>query len=175
MSTKWPARDPGQTPDITGRPDEPWWTRQAIVWMDEHLTKDMSVLEWGAGASTPWLAARCGRLRTIEHNLEYAALAAAALREDGRDPARFNVTVLPLGPAYYAYRDEQYDAAIIDGRMRVHCCRNAIRMLKPGGILLLDNAERSQYAEARAMLAGWPVVETDNGMWRTNIWIKPNA
>lgn len=175
MSAKWPARSDGQTPDITGCPDEPWWTRQAITWMDEHLKKDMRVFEWGAGASTPWLAARCARLTTIEHNWEYARLAAGALKEAGMDPVKYNVTFRPLGASYYQCVDGEYDAMVIDGRMRVHCCQSAIRVLKSGGILLLDNAERKEYAAARAMLSGWSVIETSNGIWQTNIWIKPNA
>lgn len=166
----WPAREHG--PDLTGRSDEPWWTRQAITWMDKHLANDMSIIEWGAGASTPWLAARCWRLTTIEHDLGYVKLASAALKEANRDPDQYAVTHRPLGAGYYDVQDA-YDAAIIDGRMRVHCCASAIRVLKSGGILLLDNAERKGYTAARAMLAGWPVVETSNGIWHTNIWIKP--
>lgn len=166
----WPARE--HSPELTGRSDEPWWTREAITWMDAHLTKEMSILEWGAGASTPWLAARCGRLTTIEHNLEYVKLATAALKEAGLDPKLYSVTHRPLGAGYYDIQDA-YDAAIVDGRMRVHCCESAVRVLKPGGILLLDNAERKEYAAAITMLSGWPVIETSNGVWHTNIWIKP--
>lgn len=170
----WPARAAGQTPDVTGRPDEPWWTRQAVTWMDRHLTGDMSVLEWGAGASTPWLAARCGRLMSIDNNPVYAKMAATALREAGMDPERYSVTVRPLNASYCDVQGS-FDAAIVDGRLRVMCCERAARLLVPGGILLLDNAERARYAPAREMLFGWPVIETDNGIWRTNIWIKPNA
>jgi len=169
----WPARE--HAPDVTGRPDEPWWTRVAITWMEAYLKPTMNVLEWGAGASTPWLAARCGRLLSIEHNPEFAGLAVMALEEAGRDLTRYTVIPKPIGPGYYGCVQGEYDAAIIDGRMRVHCCRRAVPMLKSGGILLLDNAERKEYGAARALLAGWPVVETNNGIWHTNIWTKPNA
>lgn len=170
---QWPLRAKDQPPEVTGRPDEPWWTRKAIEWMDAHLTKDMNVLEWGAGASTSWLAARCGRLTSIEHNPEYARLVGAALKEAGMDPDRYSVTFRPLGVGYHQYVDGEYDAAIIDGRMRVNCCERAMELLKSGGMLLLDNAERKEYAKARTLLSTWPVIETENGIWHTNIWIKP--
>jgi len=172
---QWPERAQEQTPDATGRPDEPWWTRQAIAWMDEHLTKDMSVVEWGSGASTLWLAARCGQLRSIESDPEYWKWASAALREAGLPSHKYSVELRPLNVNYYEIVQGKYDAAIIDGRMRVACCQRAMRILVPGGILLLDNAERAKYEKARTMLSGWPVIETSNGIWHTNIWIKPNA
>lgn len=170
---RWPARAWDQTPDVTGRPDEPWWTRAAINWMDEHLTRDMSVVEWGAGASTPWLAARCGRLRSIDNNPLYRDLADRALREAGFPEDRYTVELYPLTARYYECVKGTFDGAIVDGRLRVFCCKRAAELLVPGGILLLDNAERERYAAARYMLAKWPVIETSNGIWHTNIWIKP--
>lgn len=172
---QWPARAREQTPDVTGYPDEPWWTRQAITWMNHHLTKDMRVVEWGAGASTPWLAARCGSLRSVDNNPAFQKLADRALREAGYSQDRYTVECHPLNASYYECIDGTYDVAIVDGRMRVLCCRRAAQVLIPGGILLLDNAERERYAEARSMLAECVVLETNNGIWNTNIWIKPNA
>ena len=172
---QWPARAKEQTPEVTGRPDEPWWTRAAITWMDEHLTMDMRVIEWGAGASTPWLAARCGRLRSIDNNPLYADKAAEALLEAGLPRDRYSVEVRPLNASYYGCVQGKFDAAIVDGRLRVLCCKRAAELLVPGGILLLDNAERKEYAAARELLSAWPLVATNNGIWTTNIWTKPNA
>lgn len=170
----WPARE--HDAHLTGLPDEPWWTRRAITWMDQYLSREMSVVEWGAGASTPWLAARCGRLRSIDNNPAYRDMAEAALRELGFPPDRYSVEVRPLGPVYYeCVRGERFDVAVIDGRLRVPCCERAIQVLVPGGILLLDNAERSRYEKARSLLSCWPVVETSNGIWCTNLYRKPNA
>lgn len=170
---KWPDR--AQSSDLTGRPDEPWWTREAITWMEEHLTANMDAVEWGAGASTAWLAIRCRSLLSIEHNPEFAKMAAADLKESHRDPGLYTVMLRPLGISYYQCFTGSFDVAVIDGRMRVLCCERAAQALKPGGILLLDNAERKEYAKARSILSAWPVIETNNGFWQTNIWIKPNA
>jgi predicted O-methyltransferase YrrM len=83
------------------------------------------------------------------------------------------VTLHPLGAGYCECVQGSHDAAIVDGRLRVKCCERAMQALKSGGILLLDNAERKQYQKARTMLAHWSVIETNNGIWHTNIWIKP--
>jgi len=174
----WPARPEVHTPDKTGRPDEPWWTRDAITWMDRHLTGDMNVLEWGAGASTPWLARRVGYLTTMEHGEEWFERAGQALRELDL-PDRWQLVSRPLCPLYiseaiwYAQDHGGIDAAIVDGRMRADCCERVMQDLKPGGILLLDNAERKEYERARRLLSDWPVLRTDNGIWRTDIFTKP--
>lgn len=172
---RWPARAKDQPPDVTGRPDEPWWTRAAITWMDEHLSREMSVIEWGAGASTPWLAARCGRLRSIDNNPLYRDMATAALKEAGFPGDRYSVELYPLTARYYECATGKFDAAIVDGRLRVLCCKRVAECLVPGGILLLDNAERQQYAPAREMLSSWPVIKTNNGLWETHIYRKPDA
>lgn len=170
---EWPPRAKEQTPEITGRPDEPWWTRQAITWMDEHLKPHMCVLEWGAGASTFWLAQRVAFVRTIEHDQKWIMLVTKML--DGPAAERVIIDHLRLGEEYSGSVSGEYDAVIVDGRFRVQCCRQAVKVLKPGGILLLDNAERPKYAAARALFSGWPVIETSNGIWHTNIWTKPST
>lgn len=37
---------------------------------------------------------------------------------------------------------EYYDIIIVDGKQRAKCCKEAIRKLKNGGIIILDNSER---------------------------------
>ena len=49
----------------------PWFAPGAIIWLDEHLTKDMTVLEFGAGGSTPFFARRCKWVTSIETSREW--------------------------------------------------------------------------------------------------------
>ncbi len=65
-----------------------------------------------------------------------------------------------------------YDVVVVDGRERVRSVSIAAPLLKPGGILVLDNAERERYAEVRKILSSWEVTETSNGIWRTDIYRK---
>lgn len=166
----WPARPEGHTPDKTGNPWEPWWTREAITWMDQYLKANMNVLEWGAGASTVWLAQRVRYLLSVEHDQQWADLIGGQL--EPYKEGHF-IDCLPLGFEYCEPPAEELDAAFVDGRLRVFCCIYAGQKLSSGGILLLDNAEDPTYAEVHELLKDWPVIRTDNGIWRTDIWTKP--
>ena len=40
---------------------------------------------------------------------------------------------------------EQYDLIIIDGADRINCARNAVKSLKPSGVIIWDNSDREEY------------------------------
>jgi hypothetical protein len=40
------------------------------------------------------------------------------------------------------------DLVLVDGRARVHCIREGFELLRPGGVLLLHDAQRAAYHEA---------------------------
>ncbi|MDB5255741.1 MAG: FkbM family methyltransferase, partial [Chitinophagaceae bacterium] len=40
---------------------------------------------------------------------------------------------------------KKYDVVIVDGRDRNQCLEQGIQSLKPGGVVILDNSERSKY------------------------------
>lgn len=151
----WPCRSAKETPDITGRADEPWWTREAITIMDSFLHPDMDVVEWGSGASSIWLAARCGSLITIDSNPGFYNMVRAALQKAGYAKEKYCAVLRPLDYRYYTCAQGIYDVAIVDGRTRVACCNHAVGILKPGGLLLLDNAERPRYQLILKQLSSW--------------------
>lgn len=175
-----PSRLAECTPDKTGRADEPSWTREAITWLDNYLKVNPQsfVVEWGSGSSTGWLADRAGRLLSIEHDPEWANRIGGPLSRRP-DAWRHSLRRVPLGPAYYRMPQPYCDVAIVDGRLRVFCCERAMEILAPGGILILDDAQRAEYAEVHELLKDWTVVRTTNGIevdgapWRTDIWTKP--
>src|SRR3990167_4328675 len=64
-----------------------------------------------------------------------------------------------LPKPYYSianlFPDEYFDLILVDGRNRKGCILHAIRTLKRGGVLMLDNAERPYYKKAIELLEGW--------------------
>lgn len=44
----------------------PWITFPAIRWLDQHLTSEMTIFEWGSGASTLYFAKRSKKVISIE-------------------------------------------------------------------------------------------------------------
>jgi hypothetical protein len=148
--------------------DLPWWTFAAIDAVEAHLSKKggkARVFEFGAGASTVWLAKRCHEVITVEHDVPFAQ----SMRPAFSAYKNIDIHIRPPSTAiddkstarskrkgyttqsfddYVASIDRQegpFDLIIIDGRARLACLAKARHRLKPDGIILFDNSDRAEY------------------------------
>lgn len=146
--------------------DVPWWTFEAADAVEEFLRErpDARVFEWGAGASTLWLARRTGSVTSVEHDLEWAAKLEPLLPDNatvrlvtprGTDApvvgsARPGCEELDFGAYVDAIDDEpgSFDLIVIDGRAREACLEAALGRLADGGLVVFDNVERERYRAA---------------------------
>src|SRR5438309_11109525 len=54
---------------VAGRiAQQPWLSYRAIKCLDQLIGQDWSMLEFGCGMSTLWLARRCGFIYSVEHD-----------------------------------------------------------------------------------------------------------
>lgn len=128
--------------DARGEP-VPWMTYPAIEFLRQFDFRSGAVLEWGAGYSTLWWAARARRVVSVETNAAWVA----RLRE--RAPA--NVEMITTAPTVQgAMRalnasEDTFDVIVVDNEaeLRLTCCRSSVAKLKSGGILVLDNSDRA--------------------------------
>lgn len=178
----------------------PLVTYGALEWLEAHLDPDARVFEWGSGASTLYLAARVGELVSVEHDPVWHHRVGAALKERGIDGCRQVLAEPePSGPEtppelvsgrrrwrglsferYVAsidgHPEGHFDLVCVDGRQRVACGLRALSRIRPDGHLLLDNADRDDYAPLRTALAGCEVHDFDGlgpgqaRPWRTTVW-----
>lgn len=164
----------------------PWITHEAFLLLDQYMnTHDHpNILEFGAGASTIWLSKRTKNLVSVEHNIKFFNLISEKLTNS---PESFPVKHIFHKTPYYSVCDifpnDYFDLIVIDGRNRKGCIKNAIRILKPNGILILDNAERPYYQGGKDLLSSWKVYSfIQNGPdscnftypnWTTNCYVKP--
>jgi hypothetical protein len=173
----------------TGDVYEPWLVREAIEWLRARLNGKMRGLEWGCGTSTEWFCSRLGSLISVEHNVEWAAKVLNHMKQFPSCSGKWGLLVIPgstnqqEGKAYLGndglfhkeYADLSwvkgpFDFICVDGRARNACLRTALRLLRrPGGVLVLDNAQRKKYNRA-VIPAGWRKSEWNNGVWRTAVW-----
>ena len=138
--------------DGRGRPI-PWMTYGAIHFLEQRVTEQMHVFEFGAGSSTLWWAERVGSLTSCEHDpkwCEHISNLAA-----GMD--RVTVLCEPLPPEgrypeMVLEQDAAFHIVVVDGRYRVQCARNALDALQPDGVILWDNTDRARYQEGVAYL-----------------------
>jgi tRNA A58 N-methylase Trm61 len=142
--------DNQQALDRNGEP-LPWVTYSFIDFIQNRLSNDMKIFEFGSGSSTLYYAKRVKQVVSVEHDEswynkivkskpENAEMIFSKL-ERGGEYARKAVT---LG--------QKFDIIIVDGRDRVNCCKNSIEALNPAGVIVLDDSERKEYDAARDFL-----------------------
>lgn len=181
------------------KPDYPWLTRDSIAILEQWLRPDHRVIEFGSGGSTLYFAARCAHLVSYEHDKSWHRKVRSRLDELGYVNAE--LLCFPLDDPRYcdhvcSIADQSVDLILIDGRRRGECTWNAIPKLKPGGILVIDNAERYLARHSCASVswpldaqtnppsghhwrmiaehtASWESEWTDNGIWTTLILHRP--
>jgi hypothetical protein len=128
----------------------PWWNVAATREVAEYLRArpNARVFEYGAGASTIWLARHAASVASVEHHAEWH-------QRLGKEVVRFPNIQLDHreieGDAYIGAIEEAggtFDLIVVDGRRRTECLARAIPHLAPGGIILLDDSGRARYRSA---------------------------
>jgi len=156
----------------------PWITYGAMDWLANHLTKEMTIFEWGSGGSTAYFSRRVKRVITIEHDPIWYQDVANALEKKGYKNASLKlvepVAANNINPWYTStdanyigksfepyitaidgYADSFFDVVMVDGRARPGCMRQALVKVKHNGYLILDNSDRAEYASGQALLVNW--------------------
>ena len=151
------------------RLDLPWWTLRATRLIDRFLAKrpGARVFEYGAGASTVFLARRAREVISVEHDPLWRDLVARKLQ--GYPNATLDLVEAPPATTSTGYWSQHpawsgrdfadyvraidrheglFDLIVIDGRCRVRCLNAAIGRVKADGIILFDNAGRRRYRAA---------------------------
>lgn len=116
----------------------PWLSVAATAYLGRLLRLDMHVLEHGSGGSTLWLAERVATVDSVESNPLWLNAV--------KDKATANVTL------WCSIPDGQFDLLLIDGEPleeRADWLRNAHNLVVPGGVVVLDNANRPEYKNER--------------------------
>jgi len=174
-------------------PDFPWFTPQAIDFLQGYLLPTDAGLEFGSGRSTLWLARRTRSLTSVEHNPEWAekvrsriALAnlqnvdliyAPKLTGDQPDIAHSDYVAVTA-----RFEPESLDFVVIDGIYRAHCALRSLPLLKQHAMLIIDNVNKalpshSISPNSRSIEAGpdgeiwnevWQQIEPWRSYWTSN-------
>lgn len=161
----------------------PWITFRAKEWLDEFLKVERRVFEYGSGGSTVYFARHTRQLISVEYDEQWHVMVAEELaknnltdhceyrlvkpREVGDDepsPQKeihyrsYRKMFQGLDFEAYAraideYPNASFDLVVVDARARNACVQHAIPKVKPGGYLMLDNADRPAYKPAIRMLS----------------------
>tara|TARA_R110000787_G_scaffold32139_4_gene85028 strand:+ start:29 stop:757 length:729 start_codon:yes stop_codon:yes gene_type:complete len=121
---------------------EPWWTFCVKRRVAEILSRDMTVVEFGSGQSTLWLAQRVGRLLAIEDNPAWHERVKQNIARMGLDNVTLELRNAADYPDVSAIPDGSVDFCVIDGLDRGRCAAAILPKIKPGGWIYLDNADK---------------------------------
>ena len=176
-------------------PDLPWLTTAANEILTHWLRPSDVGLEFGSGRSTLWLSSRMSRLTSVEHDEAWYRRVRAGLEEAGRT----NVELLHAPKDYLgvfgSIGDGSVDFVLVDGMERDRCATEAIRVLRPGALLVIDNVNWYLPSDSHApasrrveqgpdgpvwsafveSVAGWRRVWTSSGVTDTALFFKPCA
>lgn len=189
--------------------EQPWITFDAIQYLEEKVLASHRVFEFGGGGSTLFFLKRCHEVVTVEHDAKWFLLLKQLVEgkrldnwvgrliepEEGdlvKSPSPSNPDHYSSGGAKdvnfrkYAssidsYPDEYFDIILIDGRSRPACIKHAAPKLRNGGLIVLDNADRSYYLSSmvKTILGEYSLVLSTMGaspyvpfFTQTNIWRK---
>ena len=136
----------------------PWLTDRAISFLDNYLREhpDAKVLEFGSGGSTVWLAQRAKSVVSIEHHDAWYSEVSKTLVNKGLMPVvKYIHHPLPYYNVVDDFEADSFDLILVDGRNRKGCLKHSLRLLKSGGILVLDDAQRPYYQEAVNLVSDW--------------------
>ena len=159
-------------------PDHPWLTAESIKLIEAFLSKEKSGFEWGSGRSTVWFAQRLEKLVSVEHNEEWHKRVLTIIDNNKLENVDYRYASINNDCLDYVrqieIKEEKFDFVLVDGECRSQCLAAAAKKMKPGGYLVLDNADLD-YGISDMALQNFKIIRTDNGVWRTDIFICQNT
>lgn len=132
----------------------PWLSYGIIELLEERLTKDLNVFEFGSGGSTLWLASRVNKIYSVESDDQWYNSIKLALPSNvdyffERVPKMTyqEAVYRELGMGFENYSDKiktlplLFDLVLIDGIDRLNSIYSAIEKVSPKGVIIVDNCE----------------------------------
>lgn len=168
------------SPSSLSRNPIPWMNYKALKFLQQLLSKNIKIFEYGSGSSTLYWMNRCSEINSVEHDRSFHQKISPQLIPSVRyslaEPEVNSINSLydPASPDLFqsadfkghtfknyvklidGFQDEYFDVVVVDGRARPSCIKRAIPKIKKNGILIVDNSDRSYYwSQTSQLLAGW--------------------
>lgn len=159
----------------------PWMNYNVISFLEERLTREMKLLEFGSGYSTLFYTHYIDDVTSIEGDPHWYETTKKMVGErakvihvdlnacDNYDPILNNLHAV-------------YDVVVIDGRNRVQCAMSVCNILSKQGVIIFDDSMREKYREGIDYLLsqGFKKIDfeglkpTSIKSYRTSIFYKSN-
>jgi hypothetical protein len=124
----------------------PWMNYPIISFLKDKLHKDISVFEYGSGASTLFFAKRTASVTSIEYDKEWYKTIVNEISDRQNALIHFQSHNEDYSKSIENFgKGEKFDLIVIDGRDRVKCAINAFPFLSDKGVLIFDDTQRERY------------------------------
>lgn len=131
--------------DQNGNPI-PWMNFPVVRMLEERLTKDLNLFEFGSGYSTLFYADKVRAVTSVEYDEKWLHIIKSKVPENVKIIFTREDVDANYCRAILAAKD-QYDVVIVDGRDRVNCIKQSMSALSAKGVILLDDSQRERYQE----------------------------
>ena len=126
-----------------------WYSYNFLRFLENRLTSNLTVFEYGAGNSTIWYAKKVKSVKSVENDKEWIEILTPQL------PKNTEVVYRELNQTQdYLHEittppQTKYDIVVVDGRRRNDCVMFSVDYLTEKGVVILDNSEREDYQPAK--------------------------
>ena len=180
----------------------PFMSYSVIRWLASFLNSEKVVFEYGSGHSTLYFAKRAKFVFSVEHSPEWYNKISDAITHlnlnncrltllepepnnhitsnDPSDPKAYLSSKVTQGRLEQYVReidklaDGSIDLVVVDGRARPSSILHALDKVKPGGVLLLDDADRQHYQRSIHLLDTWERMDI-SGLTYTGAFVFASA
>lgn len=135
------------------RPEQPWIAYSAIRVFKQSLKKNSRVLEYGSGMSTIWFSKYASEVCSVENNREWYEIISNRLKNKNIQNVKYQLQENRKKYINFANHDKKgFDLIVIDGEDRDKCAEISNKLIKPGGIIYLDNSDTAYAKKAEKLL-----------------------
>lgn len=124
----------------------PWMNFPVVKFLEEKLTRDLNLFEYGSGYSTCFYADKVKSVVSVEHDEKWLKV----IQSEVPGNVQFIFREKDIDGDYcraIGSTGDRYDVVIVDGRDRRNCLKQSITALSPGGVILLDDTQREGFQE----------------------------
>lgn len=128
----------------------PWLGYKSTEVIAALLSRESHVLEFGMGYSTVWFSHRARHLVSLETEAQWVSKVFAM----PSGPASTHTFLTPKidEDSLSHIPDKSFDFALVDSVQRDLCVKLALKKVKKGGYIYLDNSDVPEYQKAKELL-----------------------
>ena len=144
--------------------EKPWWTLPCYEFLLRKDLSNLSVIEFGSGASTKFLASRVKEIMSFESDPKWHANVSKFFHENDVKNVTLNLIKNEeevQSIRRFAEHFPHADVFIIDGFDRNIVCEHILKKCSENAVIIYDDFDRSEYNISRDLLikSGYKVIE----------------